>query len=250
MDMAWSQGSQPLGQRRADITARIDAGSRDGSLTRAEADAVRREHEALIRLEAQYAADGQYSTNERTDLATRYAALETRLGEQRRDDQGYDIGGTASQNWQPLTERSADFERRVTAARSARAITLAESRRLRTDWQNLRQLEAQYRSNGIDIRETADLDARRMGLERRLGRFAEQTQVANSWTLLETRINTSENDRSLNRNQLARLRDQHGDLVRLDAAWRRIGMGSTEQAYLTRRHAELSAQLEQMKRQR
>lgn len=250
MDMEWSQGSQPLGQRRADITARIDAGSRDGSLTRAEADAIRRDHDALIRLEAQYAADGQFSTNERTDLATRYAALSTRLGEQRRDDQGYDVGGTMNQAWQPLTERSADFERRVTAARSARAITLAESNRLRSEWQNLMRLEAQYRSNGIDVRESADLDARRMGLERRLGRFADQTEVTNSWTLLETRINTAENNRSLNRNQLARLRDQHGDLVRLDAAWRRIGMGTTEQAYLTRRNAELTAQLEQMQRQR
>ncbi len=167
--------------------------------------------------------------------------------------QNYQNGGYGqSGGWQPMEAGRADFERRLSEARNARVISLAESTRLRSDWQTLARLEAQYRRNGLDARETADLDTRMQAIERRLGRFGQQgqTQVAGNWAQLETRIDAGERNRSLNANQLERLRTEHGDLVRLDAAWRRAGLGANEQAYLTRRQGELAARIEQMERRR
>lgn len=254
MDMEWIRDSQPLGQRRAEVDARIDAGDRDGSLSRREVSTLRRDHAALIRLEQQYAQDGQFSTEERVDLNNRYAALSARIGSEPGDNQG----NASAQLWQPLVERRADFDRRVENAQSARVISSTEANRLRTDWQGLMQLENQYRANGIDNRETGDLAARLEGLERRLGRFGNSsdntagnsnTQPGN-WAVLESRINTADRDRKLNRNQVERLLAEHGDLSRLDAAWRRYGLGSTEQAYLARRYKELSDRIDMMERQR
>jgi len=267
MDMEWSRGSQPLGQRRADLDARIEAGRRDGSLSSTEAATLRRDHDALVRLEAQYAADGRLTDAERLDLTSRYATLSDRVGDQRRDSQGYDVGA-ATGPWQPMTERTNDFESRVTAARNAGEINNAQANQLRTDWQGLMRLEADYRRNGIDARETADLNNRMAAMETRLGRFGQsaQAQAAQaatyqgvaSWTAIESRISVGERNGRLTRAQTERLRTEHGDLMRLDAAWRRDGQGradrrqlsAAEQAYIVKRHGEISQRIEQMARQR
>jgi hypothetical protein len=267
MDMAWTQGSQPLGQRRADLDARIDAGRRDGSLSSNEAAQLTRDHETLVRLEAQYAGDGRFTEAERNDLAVRYAAISDRVGSQRRDEWGYDVGD-ATGPWQPMTERTANFDSRVLAARNARVITVAQANQLRTDWQGLMRLEADYRRNGIDAREATDLENRMAGMEARLGRFGQSAQSgfgqsarymgASSWAEIENRISSAERAGSLNRAQLERLRTEHGDLVRLDSAWRRDGQGrlnrrqlsAAEQNYISGRYKEISARIDQMIRRR
>ena len=92
----YNQGRRPLAERREALEARIDAGVRDGSISRTEATRLRSEYNALVQLETRYAADGRLTTQERTDLRTRYNALSQRVGDAR-DDDGYDD----DYGWQP-----------------------------------------------------------------------------------------------------------------------------------------------------
>jgi hypothetical protein len=104
-------------------------------------------------------------------------------------------------------------------------------------------------------------------METRLGRFGQSGQAAavqndrylgqTSWTTIERRISAAERSGTLNRAQLERLRTEHGDLVRLDAAWRRDSRGrssrplsTAEQTYLADRHVEISQRIEQMVQRR
>ncbi|HYC69358.1 hypothetical protein [Brevundimonas sp.] len=209
LDEDWSRGRRPLYQRRADLDARIDAGVRDGSISRYEADRLRNDYEALVQLETRYAADGRMTTTERRDLRDRYRALSQRVGDERRDDDG-------GYGWQPLADQRAAFSARVDVAVRNRDLTRTEGSRLRADFDALVRLESDYRRDGLSAREQQDLAARLNDLDRRLGDVAwdggygADPRAAE----IEARITAAERNGSLSRTEAARLRDELRDLTR------------------------------------
>ena len=239
LDSDWSRGNQPLGQRRAALLARIDAGVRDGSLTRNEADRLRSDYDQIVRLESQYSADGRLTAEERADLRDRYAALSQRVGDERQDAHG-------NSRWEPLANRRAEFDARVNAALNDRSISRNEATRLRSDFQSLMQIENNYQRGGLDARELADLNARYDALSQRIGDDGGDAGDRR-WGQLEYRLAAAERS-GANRFEVARLRTELGDLTRLDAAYRDDGLNADERAYLDRRFTELNSLVSALRR--
>ena len=231
----WSRGRRPLAEGRATLTARIDAGVSDGSISRSEATRLRTDYDGLVQLETRYAADGRVTTQEAADLRERYRLLAQRL-----EMPGQGQGG--SYGWQPLSSRRADFDARVDRALNDRDITRAEATRLRADFQALVQVETSYQRNGLDAREEADLVARYQTLTNRLG-DDDSGYGGDRWAEIETRIVAGERSGAINRNEAARLRTELGDLTRLDAAYRADGLNTDERQYLDRRFGELDTRV-------
>ena len=209
LDEDWSRGRRPLYQRRADLDARINAGVRDGSISRYEADRLRADYDALVQLETRYAADGRMTTTERRDLRDRYRALSQRVGDERQDaDAGY--------GWQPLADQRAAFGARIDAAVRNRDLTRSEGSRLRADFDALVRLEADYRRDGLSSREQQDLATRLADLDRRVGDtgydggYGYDPRAAE----IEARILAGERNGSISRSEAARLREELRDLTR------------------------------------
>lgn len=242
LEADWNQGRRPFEQRREQLDARIDAAVRDGSLDRNEADEMRREYNDIVRLEAQYSADGNYSQQQRSDLRTRYRALTQRV-----DGQGYGQDNYQNEGrWQPLSSRNREFEQRLYDGLRSRTLSQTEATRLRNDWRTLAQVEASYQRGGIDAREEADLWARYNAIDNRLGGsaggFGNDRNTAR-WSQLETRLATAERNGRISRNDAAQVRAQLSDLARLDAAYAARGFSTEQRAYLVRRYGDLDAML-------
>ena len=213
LDSEWSRGRRPLYNQRTQFEARVEAGSRDGSLNRRQAERLRADYADLVALETRYAADGRFSTAERTELNNRYRDLTRRLEELADDDNGGGYGG-----WEPLYGQTAAFDARVAAALRARDITRTESTRLRADFQALVQLEAQYQRDGLSDRERQDLEARYADLNRRVGDdyvpgnggYGNDPRAAQ----IDARITAGERSGAISRAEAARLRTELADLSR------------------------------------
>jgi hypothetical protein len=241
LESDWNQGRQPFAQRRATLDARIDTSVRDGSLSRYEADQIRREYDDIVRLEAQYSADGSVSPQQRSDLRARYRALTQRVGGQGYAQAGYQEDG----RWQPLASRYGAFDQQVNAGVRNRSLSQSDAARLRADWRTLAQVEAGYQRGGIDAREQADLWARYNAIDGRLGGgygFGSDRNPVR-WSQLETRLAVAERNGSISRNEVALVRSQLGDLARLDAVYAVGGYSADQRAYLTQRYGELDSML-------
>lgn len=216
LDSEWSRGRRPLYNQRTQFEARVDAGMRDGSLSRRQAEQLRGDYAELVALETRYAADGRFSTAERTELNSRYRDLTRRLDELADDDGGYDDD---YDRWEPLAGQVAAFDARVAAALRARDITRTESTRLRADFRALVQLEAQYERNGLDARERQDLEARYADLNRRVGDDYVPGHGGGVYgdphaMQIEARIAAGLRDGSISRADAARYREELRDLSR------------------------------------
>lgn len=63
--------------------------------------------------------------------------------------------------WQSVNQRQANLEQRINQGIRSGQITRPEAARLRGEFRSISRLEASYRrSNGLSMRERADLDAR------------------------------------------------------------------------------------------
>mgnify|MGYP003637380404 CR=1 FL=1 len=210
MDDAYQQGRRPLGEQRVALEARIDAGVRDGTLTRTEATRLRDEYDNLVRLETRYAADGRLTTDERNDLRDRYNALTQRVDDQRADGPAY--------GWQPLSQGRSQFLARVDTAERNRTLSRYEATRLRSDYDALVRVEDGYRRDGFSDREQQDLTTRLAELNRRLGDGGGYNDVGYGddprAAQIEARISAGERNGSLSRNDAARLRDELRELTR------------------------------------
>ena len=78
------RGWTPINQRQRQIDARIDAGVRDGSLSRREAANLRAEFQDIAALEARYRRNG-LDNRERADLDRRFDRLSAQVYAERRD---------------------------------------------------------------------------------------------------------------------------------------------------------------------
>lgn len=251
LESDWDQGRRPFEQRRSQLDARIDAAVREGSLSRGEADYMRREYNDIVRLEAEYAADGNVSQQQRSDLRARYRAISRRVNSQdsaQNAGQSYDQGGyQEGDRWQPLSTRYSDFERRITSGLRNRDLTQTEATRLRSDWRALAQVEAGYQRGGIDTREQADLWARYNDIDRRLGGrayggFGNDGNSAR-WSQMEAQLAAAERNGSISRNDATQTRAQLSDLARLDLAYSTGGYTADERSYLSRRYQDLESML-------
>lgn len=159
-DAPWTS----INQRQVQIDQRIDAGIRDGSLSRPEAARLRGEFANLARLEDSYRRDG-LSPNERADLNARFDRLSAQVYVERHDQQGGPgmrpppgPGG----GWVSINQRQAQLDARIDAGVRDRSLSMREATRLRREFNQIARLETQYRRSGggLTMNERRDLDAR------------------------------------------------------------------------------------------
>jgi opacity protein-like surface antigen len=176
---------QSINQRQAQLDARIDAGVRDGSLTRQEAFRLRGEFNDLARLEARYRVDG-LSFGERADLDRRFDSLSSQIRYQRNDDQqrgdygrGYGRGGNnGGDEWTPISGRDREVQMRINNGIRNRTISPLEAERLREQFHDLLRVEARYIRNGLNPFERMDLNRR---YDRLNYRITAEIRDRNSW---------------------------------------------------------------------
>ncbi|HWW28010.1 MAG TPA: hypothetical protein VNZ85_19160 [Caulobacter sp.] len=71
--------------------------------------------------------------------------------------------------WQTINQRQANLEHRIDQGVRNGSLTRSEAQRLRGEFRSLSRLEASYRrSNGLSMRERADLDVRFDRLSRQI----------------------------------------------------------------------------------
>lgn len=234
IERQWAAGRKPLATQRTQFNSRIDADVRSGSLTVRNAARVKAEYDELVALEARYGADNRFTTQERTELGDRYGALTQAL-----TDGGYADDNDDSDTLS-VAEGRVEFDRRVDARVSARALTRTQATRLKRDYAALVQAEATYARDGISDREREDLDARLDALDARVG----DTGYGGGPAVLDNRTRLSNIDAALRSSGLntaaqAQIRVEAGDLARLDAAYSRTTPSSDDRSYLERRIADL-----------
>lgn len=235
LDGEWTRGRRALGSQQTTFNGRLDAQIRSGAISQYSADRIRTDYSALVQLEAQYGQDGRFSTQERSELTSRYNALVSAL-----EDGGYgdDLGG-----YQSAADGRADFEARVDAAVRARSLTRTDATRLRSDYAAIVTAEAQFQRDGLSARERQDIEARLDAIDARVpgGNYGS----GGGWQQQSPRDRLTAIDRalySLPRADQDRLRPQFDDLTRLEAAYSRNRPSSDDTAYLDRRLGELEVQ--------
>lgn len=233
----WTANRRPLGTQRAEFEARVNSEVSAGRMTTADGSRLKADYYALVQLEAQYGANGSFTAAERSDLTTRYNALLQVLADGR-----YGIG-TGDGTFGPraeVAEGQAEFSRRVDASVSARRITRVAATRLKNDYAALIRTETNYLRDGVlSETEREDLDARLDALDQRVGDVAYTTPVTAKSRLdaIFRALPTS----GLSTPARAQLLVEHGDLVRLEAAYARLTPTAEERAYLESRLANLEA---------
>jgi len=239
LDADWIRGRRPLNTGRAQFETRLTTDVRSGALSSTTAMRLRADYDSLVQTETQYAADGRFTTQERSDLNQRYTALTQRVNAGNYGDEA-DRGAS-------VAEGRADFEARVTAAVTARRLTRTEATRLRADYAALVQTEATYSRDGLTTRERDDLEAQLDALDARVGDgpayggggsttpLPNRTRLAN----IDAALSTGERSGTINRTEAADIRVELGDLTRLEAAYARTSPSRDDTDYLVRRLGEL-----------
>lgn len=236
LEAQWALGRTPLATQRSQFDTRVDAEVRAGALTLATGNRLKSDYQALVDLEARYAADGRFTTSERTDLADRYGALTQALADRR-------YGDDDSASWTSVAAGQAAFNARVDAQISARRLSRSQGTRLRNDYAALVRVEENYLRDGeITAREREDLEARLDALDVRVGDVGYGgTPAPMTFRQRLDAIATALPRSGLTAAARAQLLVEHGDLVRLDAAYQRSGPSADDRAYLESRIANLEA---------
>lgn len=247
LDAEWAAGRFPLAAQRAEFESRVDGEVRARTISFANGNRLKRDYYDLTELEARYGADRRFTTQERADLRARYDALTRALSD------GSYGGGQYPGNPYPggqypgtgdvrIAEGQADFERRVSDAVGRRQITRSEGSRLRSDYAALVRLEEQYLRDGyLTDRERTELETRLDALEQRVGDAG--YGGGSNWQVSPRErldgIARALPSSGLSATARAQLLVEHGDLVRLDAAYARLQPSAEERAYLDRRISDL-----------
>jgi hypothetical protein len=152
---AAAQSWQSINERQANLEQRIDAGVRNGSLTRSEAADLRREFYNIASAERAYRnSGGGLDARERRDLDRRFDELSARIRWDRHDGQDRNDG------WQNINQRQRELDRRIDAGVRDRSLSRQEAYRLREEFSEIARLEERYRRNGLSTTERRDLDRR------------------------------------------------------------------------------------------
>lgn len=246
LDAEWTAGRFPLAAQRVQFDTRVDAEVRNGAINFSNGTRLKRDYLSLVELEARYGVDRRFTTQERSDLAARYDALIRAVNEG-----GYGSGNNGNDGQYPdpndvrVAEGLDEFNRRVTDAVNARRISRTEGTRLRSDYARLVRLEEQYLRDGyLTDGERAELEARLDELDARVGDVA-----FNGGGYQPTpRVRLDAIARALPASGLsalarAQLVVEHGDLMRLEAAYGRTQPTADDRAYLDRRIGDLEVRV-------
>ncbi|HWQ87519.1 hypothetical protein [Brevundimonas sp.] len=122
-------GWRPLAESRAAFDARVNAGVRNRTLTRAQANRLTTDFNALVQLETGYQRNG-IDSRERQDLEARWADLNRRVGD------GYDDGYDSGDNY-GSDPRGAQIEARIAAGLRSGEISRTEAASLRLELRDL-----------------------------------------------------------------------------------------------------------------
>ncbi len=235
---------QNINQRQRTLDDRIDAGIRDGSLTRIEAAQLRRDFDVIARQEAQYRSSGRGLTQaERSDLDRRFDALSSRIRSDRHDNDTRADG-------QAINQRQAQLSARIDAGVRDRSLTSTEAAQLRAEFDAIARQEAQARNSGRGLTqaERADLDRRFDMLERRVKN--DRHDDDRRWTNLDQRqaqfnerLNRAVSDGRVSRQESISLRSEFDAIARLERQYQRSRPGITvaERADLNSRFNRMEA---------
>jgi opacity protein-like surface antigen len=231
LETQWRLGRKPLAAQRTTFETRVDTDVRSGVLTSATGARLKSDYAAAVDLEARYGSDGTFTTAERNELSDRYGALTQVL-----TDGGYADGGTS--NRAEVSEGRAAFNARVDSAVASRRITRTAGTRLKADYAALVAIESNYLQDGaISASERDDLNTRLDALDARVGDVG-YTPTVTAKSRLEA-IRLAVPTSGLTASARSQLLVEHGDLVRLEAAYARLTPTSDERAYLESRLASL-----------
>ncbi|MBL8657994.1 MAG: hypothetical protein JNJ92_11660 [Altererythrobacter sp.] len=232
LEAQWRLGRKPLAAQRTQFETRVDADIRSGVLTAATGARLKSDYAAVVELETRYGADGQFTTAERTELSDRYGALTQVLSEG-----AYADAGTAARA--QVNEGRTEFSRRVDAAVSARKLTRVAGTRLKADYDALVTVETGYLRDGvISATEQNDLDARLDALDARIGDTSYGSTPVTARSRLDA-IARAAPSSGLSSAARAQLLVEHGDLLRLEAAYARTSPSAEDRAYLEQRLTNL-----------
>ncbi len=233
----WRAGRTPLANQRAEFESRVDADVRTGRMAQATGARLKSDYYQLVELEARYGADRSYSSAERSELTARYNELLQVLADGRYGDSQY--GNTDLFSRWDVRDGQAEFNRRVDAQVAARRLTRTVGTRLKSDYARLITLEADYMRDGtLTDRERDDLDTRLDALDQRVGDIAYTTPVMTNRARLDA-IAQALPSSGLSLAARQQLLVEHGDIVRLEAAYARLTPTAEERAYLESRISDL-----------
>lgn len=128
-DDGYDDDWRPLAESRGAFTSRLDAGVRNRTLTRSQANRLSADFNALVQLETTYERNG-IDSRERQDLEARWADLNRRVGD------GYDDGYTPGDNY-GSDPRGAQIEARIAAGERNGSISRTEASSLRLELRDL-----------------------------------------------------------------------------------------------------------------
>jgi hypothetical protein len=239
VDAQWAAGRRPLNTQRNQFYSRIDADVRSGNLSSYAGDRLKTDYDALVQLETRYGSDGRFTAAERNDLNGRYSRLTQAVA-----DGGYGSDGGSNNGYASVAGGRVEFEARVDAAVRNRRLTRTEGTRLKSDYQALIQVESGYlRDGSLSARERDDLERRLDALDARVGDVGygggTTAPLDNRTRLSNIERALSNNASAIGRTEAADIAVEHGDLVRLEAAYARSQPSSDDRAYLDRRIGEL-----------
>lgn len=159
-------------------------------------------------------------------------------------DWGYGDNG----RWVPIASRQTWLETRLDAGQRDRRLSNQEAARLRSEFQAIARLEAQYRRGGLTSSEQADLDRRFNALSARLPSEGQEGSygwggVSGRQAEIEAQIDRALRARTLPPRGAASLRGEFQQIVRLESQYRANGISRAEQADLDRRLETLQARI-------
>lgn len=185
----------------------------------------------------------------------------------------------SAQVWQSIDARQANLDARIDAGVRSGELTRSEALRLRAEFRDIARLEAHYRASyGLSLAERRDLDRRFDALSSRIryerndgqdrygnygrddGRYDrdrydrdrydryDRGRYDRGWVsinarerMIENRIYAGMRSGRLSEREAGRIRAEFGDIVRLEARYRRNGLNGWERADLNRRFDRLNA---------
>lgn len=232
--------AQSINDRQTNLDARIDAGIRNGSLTRGEAARLRAEFSEISRLEAEHRRSGRdLTTAERQDLDRRFDALSRQVRDERSDRQSR--GGGSDGN---VNARQREMDERIEAGVRDRSLSRAEANQLRAESAAIERIERSYRDSGRGLSQVERhyLDRRFDALERRLRQ--DRHDDDRRWTRLDarqaqfdTQLDQAVRERRVSAREAQTLRLEFRSIARLERQYRqsRPGITPAERADLNRR---------------
>lgn len=166
-----------------------------------------------------------------------------------------------SQDWVSVNQRQAQLDQRIDVGVRNGQLSQQEAARLRAEFNTIARLETQYRRNGLDRNERAELDRRfdqlsnnvrseradREGRRDRDERSSGQYRQSRWENLNERqaqftqRLDRAVADRRLTRRQASNLKAEYYSIAQLEQRYRRNGLDRNERAELDTRFDRLQA---------